>query len=203
MAEPYLRQSPLAHMRLAARATVQPGDAGLWLRERRFRGQINLRGPAAESAFMRAVEGALGFAPPRLPNTVVAGDQLEALWLGPDEWLIVTPPDGAAGVIGRLKAALADRACAVTDVGEARTVICLAGPHARDVLAKGCSLDLHPRVFGPGRCAQTILAKASVILQQVDETPAYEVYVARSFAEYLWSWVEDAGLEYGVAVMEG
>jgi sarcosine oxidase gamma subunit len=34
----------------------------------------------------------------------------------------------------------------------------------------------------------------------VDKAPTFDIYVARSFAEYLWAWLEDAGGEYGVAV---
>jgi sarcosine oxidase subunit gamma len=70
-------------------------------------------------------------------------------------------------------------------------------------MMKGCSLDLHPREFGPGRCAQSTLAKAQIILHQLDDGPTYDLYVARSFAEYLWAWLEDASLEYGMAVVAG
>jgi heterotetrameric sarcosine oxidase gamma subunit len=36
----------------------------------------------------------------------------------------------------------------VVDVSAQRTTLRLRGEHARDLLAGGCSLDLHPRVFG-------------------------------------------------------
>ena len=65
-------------------------------------------------------------------------------------------------------------------------------------------LDLHPRAFPPGRCAGTLLAKAAVLIHLLDDDPgrgpSFDVYVARSFAHYLWTWLEDAGREYGVAV---
>ena len=79
----------------------------------------------------------------------------------------------------------------------------MAGAYARDVLAKGCPLDLHPREFKPGDCAQSHYAKASVLLYQADDAPTYHLTVARSFAEYLWLRLEDAGLEYGCAVAVG
>ena len=228
MVDAYLRQSPLAHLGLGARAVADEGvaDAGVRLGERPFRGQIALRGDAGKKAFRDAVAGVLGQAlprepntsamplpatgvsgqaPPREPNTVAGGDDLAAgpriLWLGPDEWLVVTAPEEAARTLADLAAALAGRRAAVTDVSESRAVLGLAGPNAREVLMKGCGLDLHPRVFGPGRCAQTAFARCHLLLHQIADEPAYELYVHRSFAEYLWAWLEDAAAEYGLKVV--
>jgi sarcosine oxidase gamma subunit len=43
-----------------------------------------------------------------------------------------------------------------------------------------------------------------VLIHLVDDEPArgpsFDVYVARSFAQYLWTWLEDAGREYGVLI---
>jgi sarcosine oxidase subunit gamma len=75
-------------------------------------------------------------------------------------------------------------------------VIELRGPLARDVLAMGCPIDLHPRGFGPGRCTQSLLARAQVIVYQVDDTPAFHVYVRSSFAGYAADWILDAASEY-------
>jgi sarcosine oxidase subunit gamma len=72
------------------------------------------------------------------------------------------------------------------------------------VLAKGCPLDLHPRAFATGNCAQSLLAKASVLIHLPNDDaqrgPTFDLYVARSFAHYLFAWLEDAGREYGVQV---
>jgi sarcosine oxidase subunit gamma len=61
---------------------------------------------------------------------------------------------------------------------------------------KGCSLDLDPAAFGPGRCAQTALARAHMLLHQVSDVPCYHVYAHRSFADYVFAWLEDAAAEY-------
>jgi len=66
------------------------------------------------------------------------------------------------------------------------------------VLAKGCTLDLHPRSFATGRCAQTGLAKASILISKFDDVPTFEVFVRRSFAEYLALWLQHAGAGYGI-----
>ena len=197
-----LRHSPLAHRGLVARAasdrTAQ--EAEVTLGERPHRCQINLRGDAGDSEFIAAVEATTGLRLPVEPNTVATAGELSALWLGPDEWLIVGPSGREGELASGLRGALQDRHVAVTDVSEARTVIAIAGPRARDLLAKGTSLDLHPRVFGPGRCAQSGIAKATMILHQLNDQPTFELYVANSFADYLWAWLEKAASEYRIAV---
>ena len=203
MPEDYLRQSALAHLHLEARATDDPGEASVLMCERAHLGKINLRGDPEPGEFRTAVEGVLGFGLPVEPNTVSAGGGLHLLWLGPDEWLLVAPPGEEAKLLQSLSAVIGEVHAAITDVTDSRAVIGLSGPNVRDVLAKGCSLDLHPRVFGPGRCAQSLLAKASILLHQTDEAPRFDIYVARSYADYLWRWLEDAGTEYGVSVVRG
>ena len=113
---------------------------------------------------------------PTEPNTF-AGD---AIWLRPDEWL----------VLGGREEEYRDARAAV-DVSANRVGFALAGPGAADVLARGCSLDLHPSVFPPGRCAQTLLARAQVILLRRTEH-TFHLLVRPSFAPYLRAWLEDA-----------
>ncbi len=211
MVEAYLRQSALAHLGLDGRAQASRGAAGVALAERPHRGMVNLRLDPSDEIAMNAFAEAFGFALPAQPNTSAGNGEASALWLGPDEWWIVTPgpgPEAGPELADKLRAALADRFAAVTEVGEGRTCIRIAGRKARALLQKGCPLDLHPRAFAAGACAQTLLAKATVAIhlvadESVAEGPAFEVYVLRSFAEYLWAWIEDAGREYGVAVVEG
>ncbi len=209
MVEAYLRQSALAHLGLDGRAQASRGAAGVALAERPHRGMVNLRLDPSDEIAMNAFAEAFGFALPAQPNTSAGNGEASALWLGPDEWWIVTPgpgPETGPELADKLRAALADRFAAVTEVGEGRTCIRIAGRKARALLQKGCPLDLHPRVFAAGACAQTLLAKATVAIhlvadESVADGPVFEVYVLRSFAEYLWAWLEDAGTEYGVTII--
>lgn len=202
MAEHYQRQSALAHLRLEARAASAPASAGVVLSERAYCGQIALRGNAADRKFKTAVKSVLGDTLPVTPNTAseVKNDCC-LLWLGPDEWLAAVPGGREAKTIADLYAALPDVHFAAVDVSGSRTVIRLSGARARDVLMKGCSLDLHPAAFAAGRCAQSSLARCHMLLHQTGDTPDYDVYVHRSFADYLWRWLEDAAAEYGVRVV--
>ena len=201
MANTYLRQSPLAHLSLAGLAQPDRGEAGVAMQEKPFRGLVNLRGRSGNRSFMSAVKKALKLALPTEANTTASAGDVTIAWLGPDEWLVITP-DAGPETAAKLRKALADRQAAVTDVSESRTCVQISGPRAREAIAKGCPIDLHPRVFGVGRCAQSHLSKAGILLLQIDEAPTFDLYVVRSFAEYLWLWLEDASLEYGVVVLE-
>jgi sarcosine oxidase subunit gamma len=177
---------------------------GLRLAEGSGLGKIDLRGDPHGRGFIAAVGRVLDLLLPNEPCTSAARDRIGALWLGPDQWLVTCPAGDVAGLLASLREALAGVHAAITDVSDGRVAFRVAGPSARDVLAKGCPLDLHPRAFPPGRCAQTLLAKASVLIHLTDDGPergpGFDVYVARSFADYLWTWLEDAGREYGVLI---
>ncbi len=208
MVEPRLGQSPLAALGLASRVAGEGGTAGVLMWEPVPRAMIDLRGDAARKAFRDAVAGVLGSAPPRAPNTTAGGGDWRIFWLGPDQWLAVGPADREAATVAALEKTLARQHAAVTAVGGARAVIGLAGVHARDVLAKGSSLDFHPRAFALGDCAQSRLALALALIHRTadddkDGRSHWDIYVPRSFAEYLWRWLEDAGQEYGVALGAG
>jgi sarcosine oxidase, subunit gamma len=182
-------------------ARVRP--RGVRLCERLGLGKIDLRGDPHDRAFMAAVGRVLDLLLPGEAGTSAAKEQIAALWLGPDQWLVTCPAPDAARLVGAMREALRDVHAAITEVTDGRVAFRLAGPSAQGVLAKGCPLDLHPRAFPLGSCAQSLLAKAAVLIHLVDVRPAeatFDVYVARSFAAYLWMWLEDAGREYGVQI---
>ena len=189
MAETIRRLAPLGHRRRAAPPSARTGGAEVTLEEREFIGKINLRGEP-DPPFLGAVNKALGLTPPVEAGAVASGERRAILWTGPNEWLVVTSPGEEAEMAVALRSALEGRHAAVTDVSESLTVITIGGPDARDVLAKGCGLDLHPQHFGSGRCARTGIAGIVVLIHQIDDIPCYDLYVDRSFAEYLWRWFE-------------
>jgi sarcosine oxidase subunit gamma len=199
MAEAYLRRTPLAHRGLAAKADVTAG-ADIVLGERAHRCQIVVRGNAEDAQFRQALHSVLGLSPPGEANTFASAGAFACLWLGPDEWLILGPGGGEGELTARLRAAFGGIHAAAVDISESRTTITVGGPQARAVLAKGTSIDLHPRVFGPGGCVQTGFAGASIILCQTDDAPTFEMLVLNSFAEHVWAWIEGACREYRIAV---
>jgi sarcosine oxidase subunit gamma len=194
MPDPVTSESPLSRFDLAARP-AHAGD-GFSVRERALLGHFNLRGNAQDSRFVSAVQQAIGAAPPVAPNTVVETQVGTVYWLGPDEWLLVSAGERRESIEKALRTALAEVRHALTDVSGGQTVVVLEGTNVRDVLAKGCPLDLHPRVFGDGQCAQTHLAKAPILIRPLDRATAYEIVVRRSFADYSRVWLEDAAAEF-------
>ncbi len=183
-----------AHSPLANR--IGPDGNPVALTERAHLGKINLRGDAGDKAFLDGVARAAGVAPPVKANTVATAGTTAILWLGPDEWLVVTPAGGQGAMESSLTTALAGQHVSIVDVTDARTTIRISGPRARDTVAKACPLDLHPREFAAGQCAQTLLAKTDVLIHQVGDTPAYDLYVLCSFSRYLWDWLADSAKEF-------
>jgi sarcosine oxidase subunit gamma len=173
-------------------------DDILAIKERAFLGHVNLRGSSENADFMAAVKRVLGVGLPIQANTFLAAAGNTILWLGPNEWLVVTAADMAAELIEKLETALADTFSAVNDISGANTVLEISGRKAQALLLKGCPLDLHHSVFSTGQCAQTVMAKTSMTLWQVDDEPVYKLVVRRSFADYLGLWLADATREYRI-----
>lgn len=199
----------LIHTRpLAGRAAghPEPRDASqVVVAEMPHRALVNLRLRPEHAATATAAAGA---ALPTQANTVTTGaagnDGRRCLWLGPDEWLIQHVGGTGPDLAESLSTALAGLHHSAKDVSDNYATIRLSGPRARDVMAKLTPLDLHTSVFTTGQCAQTVMAKSSVILDVVadDETGlTLDISLRRSFAAYVWDRLIDAGLEYGVGVI--
>jgi len=195
--ERWRRRDGLAHLGLRAGARAGASNAAVTLGHPAAPVLLLLRGRPGDAAFREPVEHALGMALPLLANTSTRAGPWTLLWLGPEEWLLVLP-ESAAELARSVAAALGEgEAGAVVDLTGGRELLAVGGARAADVLAKGTGIDLHPRAFAQGRCAQTRLAHADVLLHRPDESATFHVLVARSFADYVWRWLEDAALEYG------
>ncbi len=185
-----------AHSALGTPSDAAPREHGnaaaVTLRELPSRAMLDLRLDPADTSALAAAVTALALELPTVPNKSSTANGRSALWLGPDQWLIMAPGEDATA----LEQMLGSAATSAVDVSDMRAVFELAGPRAGDVLRKGCAIDVHPRVFRPGDCALTALARVRVALHQPDEGQAYHVYVERSYAQYLWDWLLDASAEY-------
>ena len=162
-----MRRSPLDRVALAA-----------GLRELPFLAQLDIRSETPPASL------------PIEPNTVTGDGTRGALWLGPDEWLVVGPP----GSERQLEAEFVASGATVVDVSANRTALELRGRRVGELLEFGCPIDLDPRVFGPGCCAQTLLARANVLIWFVTDVPepVYRLLVRPSFATYVAAWLADA-----------
>jgi len=172
-------------------------DPGVTIEIRSDVGHINLRGNPENPGFVKAAEAALGQPLPVDANTITdAGHRV--FWLGPDEWLVMTASGNTAELLQRLKDALAKYHASVNDISGGNITLSLSGGRVRDLLAKGCTLDLHADVFKAGACAQSGLAKAGVLIGRVDDSDTFDLIIRRSFADYLMRWLRRAGSEFGI-----
>jgi sarcosine oxidase subunit gamma len=195
MAETLVARSPLQDwqsrfeaMPASARITEEPfvTMVDLW---------VDPTGP--EGAAAAAILGVDSL--PTVASTVVSGANATVIWMGPQEWLVLAGNRDGEELEARLRDVIGEHGGAAVDVSAQRTSLRLRGADARAVLAKGCSLDLHPSVFGPGAAPQTMLALAAVVLIPLDDKGTdYRVLVRSSFALYLADWLIDAAEEFGV-----
>jgi sarcosine oxidase subunit gamma len=187
-----VRRSALAgyEERFGAVSVASGGE--LSLRALPFVSQVNLRADPEDMDLMQRVASSLGgLALPSAPNSVTSMGDRHALWLGPDEWLIVGPEGQVAAIQEALRVGVDDALGSIVDVAANRILLEIRGAAARDLLAHGVAIDLDLRSLGSGGCAQTLLAKAQVIIERPEES-AFVVYVRTSFASYVADWLLDA-----------
>ena len=172
-----------------------PPLPGVAISVRSGRGFLNLRLNPRRGQALEAAERILGQPMPPAANAFTSGEH-EVYWLGPDEWLVATGAERVSGLGSALAEALAGFHAAVNDVSGGNVELLVSGVDARTVLAKGCALDLHPREFAPGQCAQTGLGRAAVLLAAGDSS-TYTIVVRRSFSGYLRRWLANAARPHG------
>lgn len=165
-------------------------------------GHISLRGDASDTEFLELAEKILQQELPIVANTTSVDGEHRIYWLGPDEWLIVTSDDQLAKLYRRLVDEMSLQNVAVNDLSGGQVTMRLSGA-AESLLSKGCTLDLAVGRFPVGSCAQSGLAKASVLISRIDDAGSFDIVVRRSFAEYLMKWLRTAGQEFGIDIHAG
>ena len=160
---------------LQAREThgsVQVSDAGL-------RGMITLRGDLAK---MKPVAKDLGLAVPGMREASFKGDT-GILWMSPDEVLILLPYCEVAATLDKIAKAMKGQHHLAVNVSDARALLTVQGPFAREVMAKLAPVDLHPDAFGPGQVLRTRLGQIAAAFWMTD-AQTFQVICFRSVAEY-------------------
>jgi len=196
MADAPVRHSPLSH-----RAPIEAPVGALRIAERPFLGKFILRAAHAEA--VGPLKETFGLDLPAEPSTSASGAETSLLWLGPDEWMLVTKGEGAEERFGRANRALAAIHHQLVAVGDYYTVIEVSGPRARETLMKLTTLDLHPRAFKAGMVAGSMFGRTHATLWQMTEDsaeggPLFRLIVRWSMADYLWCVIADAGREWGI-----
>jgi sarcosine oxidase subunit gamma len=191
-------QSPLFHADLDQLLGKGPAEAGVALRDKKLLGHLVLRGDAKDPAFAGGVHKALGLELPAA-LTLVANGETSLQWLAPDEWLLIVPSGTEFTVEQTLRAALDGQHFSIVNVSGGQTLLELTGPKVREVLMKSTSYDVHPSNFPVGKAVGTHFAKSQLVIRHTGED-TWELLVRRSFADYIWLWLQDASAEFGLAI---
>lgn len=166
------RRSALTGLSMPAKAqAIAVSDAGAATR-------FVYRGPSS------AVETAFALSLPTTPCRAKARDDRAALWLGPDEWLLIISSDAVDSLVASIKSALIGKPASLVDVSHRNAGLVIEGDMAADVLSAGCPLDLDLAEFQVGMCTRTLFGKAEVVIWRT-ATSSFRLEVWRSFAAYV------------------
>ena len=185
--------SAFATITAASTPAPQGGPVGVVISEISHQGKLNIR---CNAAFHKQLTKLFGLDTKLDSNRFSSTASRHAVWLSPDEVLLLTE----AGAEAALAKQIADNAgqthIAVNDISDALTSLHLKGTAVRQILAKGCAIDLHKNHFTTGDCAQTMLSHAAVTLLALGDDEMM-VICRTSFTDYTVAYLCDAALEYG------
>ena len=190
-------ESPLHHVGLEGIADTPATDAGVVFSEAALMGHLTLRCEPS-SPLMAVAQSILGVALPLSPLTSVEQGDLVVRWIAPDEWLISLPNDQVFDLETRFRTEMNGHHSLVNGSG-GMTVYKLRGKHVVDMLKKSTPVDLHDSEFPVGKVVSTVFAKAGAVIRRTGGSE-FELVVRRSFADYIWLWIQDASQEYGLAL---
>jgi len=191
-------QSPLHHVDLENLAKVGPKQGGVHLREHKLLGHLTLRCNQDNPEQLAAVERVLGVALPLQPLTSTEKGDYSIRWMSPDEWLILVPGLETFDIEGKFRDEMPGHYSLVNSSGGS-TVLELSGDNVVDLLKKCTPVDLHSKQFPVGKVVSTVFAKSTAIIRRTGEKQ-FELVIRRSFADYIWLWVQDASREFGLVV---
>lgn len=146
--------------------------------------RLSLRAPDVSAASLSA---ALGLDLPMRPKTSVSNDGRHALWLGPDEWLVIDESGADLAALVRPVAAFHS----AVDVSHRNAAFIVAGTGAATAINAGCPQDLSLAAFPVGAASRTILHKIEIVLYRTG-ADEFRVECWRSFADYGFSFLSEA-----------
>ena len=148
-------------------------------------------GPAARAA----AGAALGVTLPEEPCRAHSSGDRAALWLGPDEHLLIAAAGNAPVLTADLEAAMTGIAHSLVDVSQRQIALQVSGPQADAILNTGCPLDLDAAAFPPGMCTRTLFGKSDIIIWRTG-ADEFRLEVWRSFADYVSVLLREAARDF-------
>ncbi len=151
------------------------------------------------AALVTRINELYGVSLPSSPSLATATSGIEFLGTAPNQWLAIAPAADSVDLASVLAGQLQSVA-SVADQTDARTLIRVSGDKARDTLAKGLTIDLHPRAFPDGSAATTHAAHIGIILWRPIGSDSFILACSRSYSDSFWRWLTELAAEHGLAV---
>ena len=188
-------RTPMHHVVDAVNARATAATSSVMLAESALTGMLVLRATASRDALSEALNKAAGITLPDTLGSTESGAYC-ARWMTPDEWLLSCPNIEAFDIEQSLRANIEGHIAIVNNTG-GYSIMTLSGSDARNVLKKSTVYDVSLDNFQPGKVVNTTLAKAQVTMRALPDD-SFELIVRRSFADYVWLWLQRAGSEYNM-----
>ncbi len=151
------------------------------------------------SALVTRVNELHGVTLPSNPRLVTSRSGIDFLGTGPEQWLAIAPEtadlDLAAVLAGQLTASRL-----LPSQTDARTLVRVSGEKARDTLAKGLPIDMHPRAFPEGAVATTHAAHIGVVIWRPIGSNTFILACSRTYSDSFWRWLTESAAEHGLSV---
>ncbi len=160
-------------------------------------GKINLRGNIENKDFVSKVGKILGIILPKEACSTSIKEKITSLWLGPNEWLIVSNEKMSKETnTYELENVLYENISktnlgSVTNVTDQFTVFSLSGSNIIETLSKSSPFNFESGSFSNNKVVQTVLNHIDVTIHKKNDDNI-DLYVRRSFARHLWDWLKDS-----------
>jgi len=186
-------QTPLAHTEASPVTASASVNSSVTLTELPLCGLLVLRAVSAQEALSAALQKQIGLTLPATLQSQENGDYC-LRWITPDEWILSCPNSETFSLETSLRDAVEGH-IAIVNVTGANSILRLSGRNARNVLRKSTVYDVNPENMTVAKVVSTTFAKAQATIRALPDD-AFELIIRRSFADYVWLWLQRAGKEY-------
>lgn len=161
-----------------------------------FVGKLNFRCNSDNTIILNKIKDITGINLPLKAGEVFGNNEYRIQWIGPNEWIIQCADNEKNSLMNNIRSQLSSEHFSLTDISDYYLTIRLSGSNSNEILSKGTPLDLKSYICNKDMCAQTYIAKATVLIDRLSNEPMYDISVRWSYAEYLWEWLVDASYEF-------
>ena len=181
-----LRRQSMHHV-----SSVMPVNSQYYSLTEEAYGHLIIRTANTNESVKDAIKKLTGLDFPSRALSSVQNEKHILNWVSPDEYLLLVPEKTEFELESKLRAEIEGH-FAIVNVTGGQTVLALSGERAETILKKSTSYDVHPDNLPQGKVVTTIFAKSQLLLRRTGKD-SFQLVIRRSFSDYLWKWIVDAG----------